>query len=120
MEPNLSYSNGTKLDTVSSMVTVVHKFTARLYLREHRKKLGVRSSVVAERLHMERESLLRLERSPQNVDWAKAVAYASALGISPARLLKPPDGISLDELVEGESAETQAMAADIIRRLIHK
>jgi transcriptional regulator with XRE-family HTH domain len=92
----------------------------RLYLREHRKRLGISAPRMAQRLNMERESLLRLERSAQNIDWAKAVAYAQALGVSPARLLKPPNMTSLDEPVENEPAEVQAMAADIVKRIIRK
>ena len=120
MEPNLSYLNGASLVTVSDMDTKRLDKRYRLYLREHRRDRGVSAPRMAERLNMERESLLRLERRPQNIDWSKAVAYAKALGISPVRLLGPPLAFSLDELIEGQPDEVQAMAADIIRRLIHK
>ncbi len=103
------------------MVSRIHKhFPGELYLRPHRKRLGVRAGRMAELMGIERESLLRLEREPQNVDWAKAVRYALALGISPVRLLRPPDMVSLDELVEDQPDAVQTMAADIVRRLIAK
>lgn len=119
MRLNPSLPNVTGMITIRGMVTRIAR-QSRLYLREHRKYLGVRTAHLAKAMGIERESLLRLEREPQNVDWAKAVRYANALNISPARLLKPPYMASLDELVEDQPEELQVMAADIVRRLIAK
>lgn len=119
MKPLQSFLNGTVPVTVAVIVTRIHKhFRGRLYLREHRRHLDISAPRMAERMGIERESLLRLERKAQSIDWAKAVQYAEALGIAPARLLRPPGVTSLDELVEDQPAEVQTMAADIVSRLI--
>lgn len=106
---------------VAGMVTRIHKRApARLYLREHRKAKGLSAEQVAGRMDMERESVLRLERLAfQRATPEKLAAYASAVGLDDWRALqRPPHTPSLDDLVNSAPAEIQAMAADIVRRLV--
>lgn len=108
-------------DTVSGMVTRIRAgYHGRLFLREHRRAKDISAPRMADRLGITRESLLRLERKPDRIDWGKAVEYARALGIAPARLLRPPEAISLDAIIEDSPPDVQAMAADIIARLVAK
>lgn len=96
----------------------------RLFLREHRKAKGVSATVMAGRLGIERESVLRLEREPQRVNSEKQADYATALDLQPEDLWRPPaepeppKQPSLDEIVKDAPDETRAMAFDIVRRLI--
>jgi hypothetical protein len=74
---------------------------------------------MAERMDMERESLLRLEREAQTrCTPEKQVQYAEALGIEPAALWRPPGAPSVDSLLSGADEPTRAMAADIVARLV--
>ena len=103
------------------MVTRIHKQAPRrLYLREHRRAKGVSAEVMAKRLGIERESVLRLEREPQRVNSEKQAAYALALQIEPEDLWRPPGAGSLDAMVHGATDELRATAADIVKRLVSR
>ncbi len=104
---------------VTGMVTRIHKGNrGRLFLKEHRKAKGMSAEVMAGRLGIERESVHRLERDPQRVTFERQLAYASALNIEPEELWRPPGTPSLDALVSKAPDDIQAMAADIVRRLV--
>lgn len=105
---------------VASMVTRIHKAArGRLYLREHRKAKGLSAEYMAGRMGMERESLLRLEREAQTRCTAeKQAQYADALGIAPAALWGPPGRVSVDAILSEATDDVQAMAADIVARLV--
>lgn len=110
------------LEYVATMVTRIrHKQPRRrLFLREHRKAKGVSAETMAGRLDIERESVLRLEREPWRVNSEKQAEYASALGVEPEALWRPPGVPSLDELVAGASKDVQDMALDIVSRLVKR
>ena len=102
------------------MVTRIHKTArGRLYLRDHRKAKGISAPKMAERMEMERESLLRLEREAlTRCTPEKQLQYAHALGIEPAALWRPPGAPTMDELLTGADPETQSMAVDMIGALL--
>lgn len=104
------------------MVTRIRHKQARrrLFLREHRKAKGVSAETMAGRLDIERESVLRLEREPWRVNSEKQAEYASAIGVEPEALWRPPGVPSLDELVAGAPKDVQDMALDIVSRLVKR
>lgn len=106
------------------MVTRIHKHVrGRLYPREHRKAKGLSAEMVAGRMGMERESLLRLEReSATRMNPEKQHQYADAIGLTdPAQLWRPPsEAPSLDAMVAGAPDDVREMASDIVRRLVAK
>jgi transcriptional regulator with XRE-family HTH domain len=107
---------------VADVVTRIHQAGRwRLFLKEHRKAKGVSAEQMAGRLGIERESVYRLEREAYTrLNAEKQAAYAAALGIEPEALWRPPGAVSLDALIVRESEDIQAMAADIVRRLVTK
>jgi transcriptional regulator with XRE-family HTH domain len=114
-------ANSAAMRYVAGMVTRIHRrVLPRLYLREHREAQGLSAERMAERLGIGRESLYRLEREPRRLNPEKQAQYADALGIEPAALWRPPGTPSLDSLVAGQPDEVQAMAADIVRRLVNR
>jgi transcriptional regulator with XRE-family HTH domain len=103
----------------TSMVTRIHKSVKPLlYLAEHREHRGISAEQMAGRLGIERESLYRWEREPRRLNPEKQVAYAEALGIEAAELWFPPTRHSLDALLANQPDDVQAMAADIVKRLV--
>lgn len=120
VKPDRIPGNGAGGDIVAAMVTRIHKsIKGRLYLREHRKAKGVSAPRMAERMGMERESLLRLEREAQTrCTPEKQVQYADALGIEPAALWRPPGAPTMDELLNGADPDTRSMAVDMIGALV--
>lgn len=90
----------------------------RLYLREHREAKNIGASEMAERLGIERESLYRLERNADRIDWRKACEYAVALGVAPVELLNPPGTISIDAMLANMPVEYREAARDILVRLV--
>lgn len=110
---------------MAAVVTRIYQSRKRrLFLREHRKAKGVSATVMAGRLGIERESVLRLEREPQRVNSEKQADYAAALDLQPEELWRPPAvpetprAPSLDAMVKDMPEETRAMVADIVLRLV--
>jgi DNA-binding XRE family transcriptional regulator len=104
------------------MDTGGHKYRVRhLFLKEHREAKGMSAEDMGRKLGMERESVYRLEREAfTRLNPKKQLAYAKALNIEPAELWRPPGHLSLDSMVADSSADVQALAADIVRRLVNK
>lgn len=75
---------------------------------------------MANHLGVERESVYRLEKNPNGVNLRKQELYARALGIEPEDLWWPPGTPSLDALMRSVPDDVQAMAADIVRRLVER
>ncbi len=106
---------------VAVMATRPQPNRGRLYLREHREAKGLSAPYLADRMGMERESLLRLEREAQTrCTPEKQADYAAVLGIEPAALWRPPGAPSLDSLVSGQTPETVRMAFDVLSRIINR
>lgn len=67
----------------------------RLYLAEHREAKGISAPKMAEHMGFTREYLYaweaKADKGAGKVRWDKVVRYALRLGISPVRLLWPPD-----------------------------
>lgn len=79
------------------------------------------AEAMARELGMERESVYRLERLAfTRLNPKKQLAYAKALNIKPEDLWRPPGNPSLDAMVADSSDDIQALAADIVRRLVDK
>ena len=102
------------------MVTRIHKSARKhLYLRENRVAKGVSAPYMAERMEMERESLLRLEREADTrCSPEKQAQYAHALGIEPEALWRPPGAPSVNDLLRGADPATVNLALDIVGRLV--
>src|SRR6185437_2824586 len=85
-----------------------------VYLREWRKYIQktvnatLTGPVMADRLQIQRESYLRLERKPETLSVAELIEIASAFGIDHQRLWEPPPAIgakmrpSLDAIVKNK------------------
>lgn len=104
--------------TVAGMVTRPKRAKRRLFLKEHREAQGVSATLMGEKLGIERESVYRLEREPWRVNSAKQAEWATALGIEPEDLWRPPGTPSLDGMIAQAPDDLKAMAADIVRRLM--
>jgi hypothetical protein len=81
---------------------------------------------MADRLGIERESYLRLERQPHTLSVAELVQIAEAFGIDHWRLWQPPPEIgqkprvSLDAVVADEPDAQVEGFADMLRRAVGK
>lgn len=112
---------------MSLMMDRIRKGTQpRVYLREWRKSKNLRALDMAERLGIERESYLRLERKPHTLSIAELLVVANAIGIGHKRLWEPPPppGLnlrpSLDEIVQDASDSQVEGLAGMIRQAIGK
>jgi DNA-binding XRE family transcriptional regulator len=104
---------------VTSVVAHIRKPSRRrLFLKEHREHHDISATDMAERLHIERESVYRLEREPWRVNSEKQAQWARVLGIEPEDLWRPPGPPSLDGLLANQPEEMRNMIADIVKRMI--
>jgi DNA-binding XRE family transcriptional regulator len=103
---------------VAGMVTSINRHRRRLFLKEHRKAHKVSATEMGKRLGIERESVYRQERNPKGVNSEKQAQWATALGIEPEDLWRPPGRPSLDAMTRNSPEAVQDMAADIVRRLV--
>jgi transcriptional regulator with XRE-family HTH domain len=89
---------------VTRMVTTIHKGAKRrLFLREHREAKGISAPVMAGRMGMERESLLRLEREWKRCNAEKQARFAAGLDIDPEdlwRLPAPKEDTGMDAKID--------------------
>lgn len=90
------------------------------FLREHRKAQGISASIVAGRLGIERESVLRLERKPKRVATETVEAYADAIGVDARDLYLPPGRPSLDAIADSAPDDMIVDLADIARRMVRR
>lgn len=109
------------------MVTAGVRKPPVAYLRDHRKARRIRVPDIATRMGIERESVYRLERRAMGLedhsflDVGSLVQYAAAIGEeNPLKLFYPPGAPSLDELLRDEPSQVRALAADLVRTLIHR
>lgn len=103
-----------------------------VYLREWRRYIQkavnptLNAPAMADRLEIERESYLRLERNPHTLSVAELIEIAEAFGIDHWRLWEPPPEIgkklrvSLDAVVADQSDSQVEGWADVIRRTAGK
>ena len=87
----------------------------RVYVREWRRFMGVKAIDCAIALDIERESYLRLERTPHKFNNGEMAILAEVIGVKPNQFWFPPpepgqERISLDDMAE-EMPETMRQAA---------
>lgn len=88
-----------------------------LHLRAHRKARGMSAQEVADKMGMERESLLRLEREWRTrCNPEKQSQYAQAIGVAFRALWGPPETPSVDTMLAETPSDFQAMIIDTVRR----
>lgn len=97
---------------------MVTRHKKRLYLKEHREARGLSAAAMGKKLGIERESVYRLEREQWRVNTDKQAEMATALGLEPEDLWKPPGTISLDAIVKSKPDDFKEMAADVLRRMV--
>ncbi len=110
---------GSSWEYVTGMVTRIHgRRPRRLFLREHRKAKGISAEIMAGRLGIERESVLRLEREAlTRANGQRQAEYADILQIEPEALWRAPNEPSLDSLVEQAPPDKRELAEDMARNL---
>lgn len=77
----------------------------RVYVRAWRRFMGAKSIDCAVALDIERESYLRLERTPEKFNNAEMAVLAEVIGVKPHQFWFPPpvpgqERVSLDDLIE--------------------
>lgn len=82
---------------------------------EHR---GLSDEKLANRLGVARETVTRWRGQQHRLNPDKIAAIANALDCEPEDLWRPPSRPSLDAMVKNATADMQATAADIVRRLV--
>jgi transcriptional regulator with XRE-family HTH domain len=91
---------------------------AHLYIKEWLDHRALSDERAAGRLGVSRETVWKWRTQPHRLTTDKMAALASILDIEPEELYRPPNHPSLDAMVKGQPDDVQAMAADIVRRLI--
>lgn len=91
-------------------------YERKLYFREHRKAKGLKGPYVAEKMGMERESLLRLERQWRSASAEQQLRYAAILKIHPEDLWHPPGTISAAEARQQELRRRLAEIEEMINK----
>lgn len=103
------------------MVTRIRKaYKRRLYVSQWREAKGLSPEQIAGRVGITRESYYRWEREHHRLTPEKLSQLADAMGIEPEQFWRLPDTESLDALIKDAPADIQAMAADIVRRMVGK
>lgn len=93
---------------------------AHLYVAEWLEHRGLSDEKAAGRLGIDRVTVWKWKTQPGRLNPEKIAALASILDIEPEELFRPPSRPSLDAMVKNQPESVQAMAADIVRRLIGK
>lgn len=92
-----------------------------LYIDEWFAARGLNDEKVGNRLDKDRATIFRWRKEQHRLNPGKIAELASALDIEPEELWRPPDlGPSLDVMVKDSPPETQAMIADVVRRMAGK
>lgn len=120
-------------DKVTAMVTQPRKQiprqraskARRVYVREWRRFMGVKAIDCAIALDIERESYLRLERTPQKFNNGEMAVLADIIGVNPNQFWFPPpvpgqERVSLDDLIEDMPEPMQRAAILAVRGIAGK
>lgn len=108
------------------MVTNPKAAPRPIYLREWRKFMGVKAVVLAQLLEIERESYYRLERETYRINLAELSQLADEIGIRPDQFwwhpptAKAVKNVSLNDLIENQPDNIQAMAIKAVRGMVEK
>lgn len=94
---------------------------AHLYIDEWFAARGLNDEKVGNRIGRDRATVFRWRKEQHRLNPEKIAELASALDLEPSELWRPPaSGPSLDAMVIDSPPETQAMIADIVRRMAGK
>lgn len=103
------------------MVTKIRKGARlHLYITEWREYRGLTLEQLGGRCGVERNTVWRWENQQHRLNPIKQAQIAEALDLAPEELWHPPPRRSLDAMVKDESEDVQAMAADIVSRLVKR
>ncbi len=96
-----------------------------VYVREWRRYMGVKSVDCAVALDIERESYLRLERSPFKFNNGEMAVLAEAIGVKPNQFWFPPptDGqvkVSIDDMLDDIPEGEREMIVRAVRGMVGK
>ena len=106
---------------ISGMVTRIRRGARpHLYITEWFEHRGLNDEKVGNRLGVARETVFRWRKEQHRLNPEKIAGLASALDCEPSELWRPPGQPSLDGLVKGAPEELQAMAVDIVKRLVNR
>jgi transcriptional regulator with XRE-family HTH domain len=107
---------------LSIMVTKIRRgVRGHLYIEEWFRERGLNDEKVANRIGVARETVFRWRKEQHRLNPEKIAQLASALDLEPPELWRPPgSGPSLDAMIQGSPPDTQAMIADIVRRMAGK
>lgn len=106
---------------ITGMVTRVgQRRRAHLYIKEWMEHRGLSDERAAGRLGVARETVWKWRTQPHRLTTEKMASLAAILDIEPQELYRPPARPSLDAMIQNESDDLQAKAAEIIRTLVSK
>lgn len=93
---------------------------AHLYIKEWMDARGLSDEKVANRVGVARETIYRWHNEQHRLNPEKIAQLADALDMEPAEFYRPPGRQSLDAMVQNVPDDVQAMAVDIVARLVGK
>lgn len=94
---------------------------AHLYIEEWMDARGLNDEKVANRIGVDRATVNRWRNQQHRLNPEKMAILAEALDLEgTADLFRPPARPSLDSIVRDAPEDVQAMAADIVRRMVGK
>ena len=101
------------------MVTKIgQRRRAHLYIKEWMDHRGMSDEKAASRLGVARETVWKWRTQPARLNPEKLQGLAAILDMEPQEFYRPPDRPSLDAMVANAPDDVQAMAVDIVRRLV--
>ena len=102
------------------VTTIGQRGRAHLYIKEWMDHREMSDERVASRLGVARETVWKWRTQPTRLNPGKLQALAAVLGIEPPDFYRPPSRPSLDAMVAEAPDDVQAMAVDIVRRLVRR
>lgn len=91
---------------------------AHLYVKEWLEFRGFSDEKAAGRLGVDRTTVWKWHKEPRRLTKDKIASLAALLDIEPEELYRPPSRPSLDVLIKDAPDDVQAMAVDIVKRLV--
>lgn len=105
---------------ISTMATtrLGRRQAAHLYVKEWLEFRGFSDEKAAGRLGVDRTTVWKWHKEPRRLTKDKIASLAALLDIEPEELYRPPSRPSLDVLIKDAPDDVQAMAVDIVKRLV--
>lgn len=103
------------------MVTHIHKRSdnqPRLFLKEWREAKGLTQQQIADRIGTDTGQVSRVETGKRKANQSWVFGYASALGITPEQLYRPPGAPSLDDMVRNAPESLRRQIFVVVEALL--